>query len=133
MTGQAGQLQRIDAPGGGLDVLDLGVATPFPVSRIYWLRDTPTGGVRGQHAHRTLRQVLVVTSGAVTVTLDDGHRTRVHRLTEDEPALLIDPIQWRELNDLEPGTVIMVLASDSYDPDDYIHDYAEFVRLVRGA
>ena len=124
--------QRINAPGGGLDVLELGLAAPFPVSRIYWLRDTPSDGVRGLHAHRTLRQMLVVTSGAVTVTLDNGHQVFVHRLTEDVPTLLIEPVHWRELTEIAEATVIMVLASDPYDPDDYIHDHAEFLRVVRG-
>ncbi len=123
----------MQGPGGRLDVLELGPLAPFLVSRIYWLRDTPREAVRGLHAHRTLRQLLVVLSGSVTVSLDDGHSITTHHLSEGQPPLLIEPVRWRELTDMREGTVIMVLASDPYDPDDYIHDYTRFLELVRGA
>lgn len=125
--------QRIDAPGGGVDVLELHLPQPFPVQRIYWLRDTPDGGTRGLHAHQAVRQFLIVMAGALTVTLDDGHRKSIHRLSEAAPTLPIEPFRWLELTNFATGTVVMVLASEPHDPDDYIHDYAEFLRLVHGA
>jgi hypothetical protein len=129
---EGAKLQRIDKAEGGLDVLELPVAVPFPVHRLYWLRDTPSGQDRGLHAHRTLRQLLVIVTGSVTVDVDDGFTVKRHVLDEASPTLIIEPIRWRVLSDFEPGTLVMVLASDPYDPDDYIHDYAVFQQVVRG-
>jgi hypothetical protein len=126
------KLQRIDKALGGVDVIELPFPVPFPVHRLYWLRDTPPDQERGLHAHRTLRQLLVVVHGSVTVDLDDGHAVERHVLDDAAPALLIEPVRWRVLSDFAPGTLLMVLASAPYDPDDYIHDYDTFLAVVRG-
>ena len=38
---------------------------------------------------------------------------------------------WREMYDFSDDAVLMVLASELYDEDDYIRDYEEFKRLAR--
>jgi dTDP-4-dehydrorhamnose 3,5-epimerase-like enzyme len=123
-------MRSIDGAAGGLDVVDLASDVPFAVARIYWLRDTPAGIERGLHAHGRLRQLLVLISGAVTVDLDDGCTTSTQRLSATNRTLVIEPITWRVLSDFADGTVLMVLASEPYDPDDYIHDYATFRAAV---
>jgi hypothetical protein len=37
---------------------------------------------------------------------------------------------WRHLDNFSSGAVCMVLASEHYDADDYIHNYDDFVRAV---
>jgi dTDP-4-dehydrorhamnose 3,5-epimerase-like enzyme len=123
-------MRSIDGEAGGLDVVDLANDVPFAVARIYWLRDTPTGIERGRHAHARLRQMLVLISGAVTVDLDDGRTTSTQRLSVTNRSLVIEPVTWRVLFDFAEGTVLMVLASEPYDPDDYLHDYATFRATV---
>ncbi|WP_187526341.1 WxcM-like domain-containing protein, partial [Escherichia coli] len=44
--------------------------------------------------------------------------------------LLIDSLCWREMHNFSEDCVLMVLASDYYDPDDYIHDYNSFLRYL---
>ena len=40
---------------------------PFEVKRVYYIFDTTPGTVRGKHAHRQLKQVLVCLAGACTI------------------------------------------------------------------
>lgn len=39
---------------------------------------------------------------------------------------------WREMFDFSPDAVLMVLASEVYNEEDYIRDYNEFLKLVKG-
>ena len=38
---------------------------------------------------------------------------------------------WHDMKDFAPETVLLVFASDFYDPADYIRDYDEFLQLVK--
>ncbi len=42
----------------------------------------------------------------------------------------VGPMVWRELDDFAPGTVCLVLASDPYDPEDYLHTREDFLRAI---
>ena len=106
---------------------------PFEIKRTYFIFDTTPGTVRGKHAHQTLRQVLICVSGACTIECEesDGKRS-VHRLDWPTKGLYIAGLVWREMKEFSKDAVLMVLASEHYDPSDYIHDYGEFVRNCPG-
>ena len=103
---------------------------PFEVKRVYFVYDTLAGVHRGKHAHRTLKQVLFSPCGACTILLDDGKETKEVRLDKAMEGLLVDACVWREMYDFTPDAVLMVLASDYYDENDYIRDYDEFLRYI---
>ena len=106
-----------------------GVEVPFEVKRVYYIFDTTPGTVRGKHAHRQLKQLLVCVSGACTIVCEmpDGTRSE-HRLDWPTKGLIIEGVVWREMKDFSKDAVLMVLASEHYDPADYIRDYAAFRR-----
>ena len=103
---------------------------PFEVKRVYFVYDTLAGVHRGKHAPRTLKQVLFCPCGACTILLDDGKETKEVRLDKAMEGLLVDACVWREMYDFTPDAVLMVLASDYYDENDYIRDYDEFLRYI---
>jgi dTDP-4-dehydrorhamnose 3,5-epimerase-like enzyme len=111
--------------GGGLGVLHFS-ELPFAPQRIYWLYDNPIGVERGWHAHKKLVQFVVCLSGGVEVEVDSSSDRSSYKLRPNSDGLLILPGHWRVLRNFEPDTVIVVLASEDYDPGDYIHDYEEF-------
>jgi hypothetical protein len=49
----------------------------------------------------------------------------------DEPTIgvHIPPLVWASQYRYSPDTLLLVLASDVYRPNDYIRDYSEFVAL----
>lgn len=103
---------------------------PFEVKRVYFMYDTLEGVHRGKHAHKSLKQVLFCPCGACTISLDDGKEKKEVRLDKAIEGLLVEACVWREMYDFTPDAVLMVLASDYYDEDDYIRDYDEFLRYV---
>lgn len=114
---------------GNLSVVENGVSIPFDIRRAYYLYDVPGGEARGEHAHKNLHQLLIAASGSFSVTVDDGNVRRTFFLNHPYQALYIVPGIWRILDDFSSGSVCLVLASDPYDPDDYIRNYSEFIKL----
>ncbi|HWU56063.1 MAG TPA: FdtA/QdtA family cupin domain-containing protein [Rhizomicrobium sp.] len=103
---------------------------PFFVKRLFLLSDIAPGASRGGHAHRHQHQLLLMTRGASSVTVDDGRTRSLVRLDRPDLALYVPPMLWLDLNEFSPDCACLVLASDLYDEADYIRDYAEFLRLT---
>lgn len=123
-------LHTISDPRGNLTVAEENLELPFDLKRAYWIYNVPQGGSRGGHAHKRLQQVLVAVSGSFTVTLDNGTETKTYLLDNPAEGLLIDTEIWRTLDDFSAGAVCMVLASELYEPDDYLYEYDEFLEYI---
>lgn len=114
---------------GNLTVVENGKTLPFDVKRVYYLYDVPGGENRGAHAHKDLSQLIIAASGSFKVTLDDGQCKRTFFLNRPYQGLYVKPGMWRDLEDFSSGAVCMVLASDIYQPEDYIRDYDKFIEF----
>lgn len=126
--------RRIAVPGvrderGALIFAEAGRTIPFEVKRVFWIYDVPTNAERGGHAHWTCSEVVVPVKGGVTVTLDDGRNTCSIKLERPDEGVLIPAGVWCRLTDFVEGTVLVVMASDKYDPQGYVHDYDEYLRI----
>lgn len=105
---------------------------PFEIRRVYYLFATTQDVHRGRHAHRHLNQLAVAVRGSVTFLLDDGTGPAEVVLDDPTKGLMLGSMVWRDLYDFSDDCVLMVLADQLYDPADYITDYDEFLREVRG-
>lgn len=112
---------------GNLSVVENRITVPFDVKRVYYLYDVPGGESRGAHAHKELSQLIIAANGSFRVTLDDGNVKRSFILNRSYQGLYVKPGIWRDLDDFSSGAVCMVLASEIYQPEDYIRDYNEFL------
>lgn len=115
---------------GTLVALEQGKTIPFDVKRVYYMYDTTAGTRRGFHAHKKLKQVLVCVHGSCIIHLDDGREKAEVPLSDPNVGLLIESAVWREMHDFSKDAVLMVLASELYDEDDYLRDYDEFMAYV---
>lgn len=104
---------------------------PFPIKRVYYMYDTGVGVRRGFHAHRSLKQILICIHGKCKVLLDNGIEKKVIQLEKPYEGLYISQDMWREMYDFSSDAVLVVLASDYYNENDYIRDYDEFLRTVK--
>ena len=124
-------LQKIHDPRGNLTVAEQLKDVPFEIKRAYWVYDVPAGESRGGHAHKTLSQLLIATSGSFTVTLDNGERKEKYLLNHPWQALLIKPGTWRTLDAFSSGAVCLCLASDVYKEEDYIREYSSYLEYLK--
>ena len=117
---------------GMLIALEEAKNVPFAIKRVYYLFDTKDGVRRGFHAHRNLKQLAIAVRGSVRFHLDDGFEQAEVLLDDPVQGLYLDHLIWREMYDFSEDCVLMVLADQLYDPDDYIRDYEEFISIARG-
>jgi dTDP-4-dehydrorhamnose 3,5-epimerase-like enzyme len=103
---------------------------PFPIKRVYYLYDVPSGATRGGHAHKTLSQIIIALSGSFDVLLDDGKEKKLFFLNRPHYGLYIPPGVWREMENFSSNSVALVLASELYNEEDYIRDYSVFRKMV---
>lgn len=125
------ELPKISDPRGNLTFVEGDNHIPFDIKRVYYLYDVPGGSDRGSHAHRKLHQFVIAMSGSFDIVLDDGDRQRRFHLNRSYYGLYICPMMWRTLDNFSSGGVCMVLASEAFDPADYIREHDEFLRLAR--
>jgi dTDP-4-dehydrorhamnose 3,5-epimerase-like enzyme len=120
-------LPKITDARGNLTFVEGGNQIPFNIQRVYYLYDVPGGAQRGGHAHKDLHQLIIAMSGSFDVLLDDGtNKKRVH-MNRSYNGLYVCPMIWRELDNFSSGSVLMVLASNKYDEEDYYRDYEKFL------
>lgn len=124
------EMPKISDVRGNLTFIESGRQVPFEFNRVYYLYDVPGGSDRGAHAHKTLRQFLIAMSGSFDVVLNDGKNEQRFHLNRPYLGLYVCPMMWRYLDNFSSGSVCMVLASDLYNPDDYIHDWNAFQALT---
>ena len=103
---------------------------PFSIKRVYYMWDAGPEVRRGYHAHKKLQQVLICVRGRCKILLDDGTEKQVVLMDDPSKGLYVSNVMWREMYDFSSDAVLMVLASEYYDPSDYIRDYDEFLKFV---
>lgn len=103
---------------------------PFEIKRVYYMYDTAKNVTRGYHAHKNLKQILICIHGSCKIRLDNGKEKKVVPLEKPYEGLYVENNMWREMYDFSDDAVLMVLASELYNEDDYIRDYDEFLKFV---
>ena len=103
---------------------------PFVPKRYFMVFDVPGRDVRGEHAHRQCHQFLVCARGSLSVVVDDGTSSEEVVLDEPNLGLYVPPMIWAVQYKYSSDALLLVFASDHYDPDDYIRDYDEFLSLL---
>jgi len=116
---------------GLLSVAESGDHIPFEVRRVFVVTGVTGPAIRGDHAHLTLRQMLLCVHGGCEVTVDDGENRQSFVLDDPTLAILIPPMVWSLQHSFTPDAVLLVLASEKYDPVEYIRDYDEFLARVK--
>jgi len=126
-------LPHIIDPRGDLSIGEVGVHVPFDVKRYFVIFGVSSGEIRGEHAHRNLHQFLVCVHGRCELVADDGRTRQTFLLDRPSLGVYLPPMVWGVQHSYTPASVLLVLASDHYDPADYIRDYDEFLALVKAA
>ncbi|MEO5375284.1 MAG: FdtA/QdtA family cupin domain-containing protein [Alphaproteobacteria bacterium] len=114
---------------GALTILDEAILPLEAIRRVFVVHGED-GVSRGDHAHIRCAQLLVCLTGRCTVEWTDG--TDRASLTLDTPrqGLLIPAGIWSH-QVYDRGATLMVLCDRSYEADDYIRDYDQFLAFRR--
>ena len=111
---------------GYISVAEFENNIPFKIKRVYWIYLTPDEVNRGFHAHKKLKQVIIAVSGIIRFNLKNKIGQELEFIL-DEPSkgLLIPEMHWREIS-FSHNAVLLCLASEKFDENDYVRNFKEF-------
>lgn len=117
---------------GHLVVAEGGREIPFEIKRIFYMYGSSADVVRGQHANRKSEFVLINVAGTSKVRVKDGDGNEaVYYLNRPHMGIYLPTMIWKDMYDFSSDSVLLVLSNEHYDPDEYIRDYAEFVKAIQ--
>lgn len=121
-------LPKFEDPRGNLSFVEEENHVPFKIERAYWIYDVPGGQMRGGHAFKAQREVIIALSGSFDVVVDDGSSRQVYSLNRSYYGLYIPCGLWRQMENFSTNSLAVVLSSTKYEESDYIRDYDTFLK-----
>jgi dTDP-4-dehydrorhamnose 3,5-epimerase-like enzyme len=117
---------------GKLVVIEGGQAIPFTINRVFYIYESDSTVVRGQHANRESEFVLINVAGQSKVRITDGTEEFVVELNKPMMGVYIPKMIWKDMFDFSSDSVLLCLASTHYDGSEYIRDYDEYLKIMGG-
>ncbi len=106
---------------------------PFDIKRIFYIFESDHDVIRGQHANINTEFVLINVAGTSKVRVKDGKGNEaVYSLNRPHTGIYLPKMLWKDMYDFSEDSVLLCLASTHYDPNEYIRDYDEFLKIVNG-
>ncbi|ANV98026.1 hypothetical protein BBW65_04065 [Helicobacter enhydrae] len=101
---------------GSLSVIEK--ILPFEIKRVYYMYDVSQ--TRGGHAHIKTTQAFVCLGGSCEIVTQTKQCRQSFLLDSPQKCLVLEPHEWHTIENLSPQAFLLVLASEYYDPSDYI-------------
>jgi dTDP-4-dehydrorhamnose 3,5-epimerase-like enzyme len=120
-------LPKFEDPQGNLSFIESENHIPFEIERVYWIYDVPGGQVRGGHAFKKQKELIIALSGSFDVVVDDGTDKQTFSLNRSYYGLYLPVGLWRQMKNFSTNSLALVLSSTPFDENDYIRDYQEFL------
>jgi dTDP-4-dehydrorhamnose 3,5-epimerase-like enzyme len=116
---------------GNLSFIEKSVDLEFNIKRVYWIYDVPGGEIRGGHAFKVQKEVIIALSGSFDVVLHDGITSCRYSLNRSYKGLYVPEMYWRHMENFSTNAVCLILASTFYSKEDYIYDFETFIDLAQ--
>ena len=105
---------------------------PFEIKRVFYIYGSDHDVVRGQHANQKSEFVLINVAGTSKVKVKDGEGNEaILCLNRPHTGIYLPTMVWKDMYDFSEDSVLLVLASEHYDSDEYIRSYTDFEKCVR--
>ena len=116
---------------GHLVIVEGNQDVPFDIKRIFYIYGSDQDVIRGQHANKNTKFVLINVAGTSKVRVRDGKGNEaVYSLNRPHTGVYLPNLVWKDMYDFSEDSVLLCLASEHYDGSEYIRDYDEFVNYV---
>lgn len=112
-------LKTISEKKGSLTVIEK--ILPFQIRRVFYIYNVDES-VRGKHRHHRTIQAAICVKGSCEIYNHDGNTESTFLLDSPEKCLILEPKDWHSMQKFTPDAVLLVLASEEYDFDDYIYE-----------
>ena len=94
---------------------------PFAINRIFYIYGVDDS-VRGGHRHKKTVQAAICLRGSCHIHNNDGNSKTEFVLDMPHKCLILEPADWHTMDNFTPDAILMVLASEYFDKNDYIFE-----------
>lgn len=92
---------------------------PFKIERVFYIYGVDKSE-RGGHRHHKTIQAAVCIKGECKIFNNDGITEQVFHLDKPSKCVLLEPADWHKMFAFSEDAILMVLASERFDQNDYI-------------
>lgn len=110
---------------GKLVVIEGTKDIPFEIKRIFYIYGTRSDVIRGQHANKISRFILINLSGECKVKVNDGKNEEVFILNKPNQGIYLDRMVWKDMYDFSEDSILLALSDSEYISDEYIRNIEE--------
>lgn len=110
-------LQTFTDQRGNLTVIEKVV--PFDIKRIFYIYGVDNSA-RGGHRHHKTIQAAICIRGNCMIYNNNGADESSFLLDSADKCLVIQPEDWHTMHSFSQDAILMVLASEYFDQNDYI-------------
>jgi hypothetical protein len=115
-------LNTISDERGNLTVLEN--VLPFEIKRVFYIYNNISNLQRGGHRHHKTILALICLNGTCTVSTDNNYLKKDFILDKPDLCLVLNPEDWHTMHGFSEKAILLVLASEYFDSNDYIRtDY----------
>jgi dTDP-4-dehydrorhamnose 3,5-epimerase-like enzyme len=104
---------------GNLTVIEKVI--PFEIKRIFYIYGVDQSE-RGGHRHHNTYQAAICLKGSCAIYCSNGKEENHHLLDNPSKCLIIKPEDWHKMYGFTQEAILMILASEYFDPHDYIYE-----------
>jgi len=97
---------------------------PFDIKRVFFINGRENFD-RGGHKHKKNRQALLCINGSCIVECNNGMKKEEFILDTSTKCLIVEPEDWHIMKNFSNDSILLVLASENYDKEDYIYESYE--------
>lgn len=115
---------------GKLVAIEGAQSIPFEIKRVFYIYDSDSTVVRGQHANRESEFVLINVAGSSKVRITDGNEELFVELNKPMMGVYIPKMIWKDMYDFSADSVLLVLASTHYNGEEYVREYDEYLKEI---
>jgi hypothetical protein len=104
---------------GSLSVLEDNI--PFEIKRVFYIYDVDNS-VRGNHRHNKTIQAAICLNGSCIISNNNNIKKEDFILDNPSKCLMLYPEDFHSMHSFSKGSILLVLASEKFDPSDYIYE-----------
>ena len=117
---------------GRLVIVEGNMDIPFDIRRIFYIYGSDNNVIRGQHANLKTEFVLINVAGRSKIKVKDGlGQEIVYNLNKPHMGIYLPSMVWKDMYDFSNDSVLLCLASEHYDENEYVRDFTEYERMAR--
>ena len=117
---------------GHLVIVEGNQNVPFDIKRVFYIYGSEANVIRGNHANRKSKFVLINVAGQSKVRVKDGKGNEIiYCLNRPHTGVYLPVMIWKEMYEFSNDSVLLCLSSEHYDANEYIRDYDAYVKEVQ--